>query len=95
MTSVNPKFNGLSDEQVLRLFEQIATTISLVCELCREQAEIHGTEEVAYTFHAMDTMLRGVGALADHATGGDCIGDFAAWMLGPMFHQTQAQGATA
>jgi hypothetical protein len=92
MASKKPKFNGLTDDQVLMLFGQIATTVNLVSELCRDQAERYGSENVAHTLYAMNTLLRGVGALADHATGGNCIGDFAEWMVGPIFNQTQRAG---
>lgn len=58
----------------------------------RDAAERHGGKEVEATFHALDTMLCGVGALADHATGGNCVGDFAAWMVGPSFAHVQCGG---
>lgn len=89
------KFNGLSDAQVLMLMSQIATTINLVCEVCREAAERHGCTEAGYTFHALDTLLCGVGAMADHATGGGCIGGFTDWMMGPLFNRHQETGGEA
>lgn len=82
------KFSGLSDDQVLSLFEKIATTANLMAEICRDKAEEFGGHEAALTFHALDTMLCGVGALADLPTGGNCVGGFADWMVGPMFNNT-------
>jgi hypothetical protein len=92
MTSKKPKFSGLTDEQVLMLFFQIASTVNLMAQICRNEAERHGANDVATTFHALDTMLLGVGAMADHATGGDCVGDLAAWLVGPLFHPAQRSG---
>ena len=92
MAFTNPKFSGLTDDQVLQLMRSIATTMNLVSELCRNAADQHGGEAVESTFHALDTIIRGVGAIADHATGGDCVGDFAAWMVGPQFHAEQRGG---
>ena len=79
------KFSGLSDSQVLLLFKQIATTSHLIAGICRDKAEELGEHEAALTFHAIDTMLSGIGALADLPTGGDVVGDFADWMVGPIF----------
>lgn len=86
--ATKPKFAGLSDAQVLSLFEQIATTSNLMAEMCREKAEELGEHDAALTFHALDTMLRGVGAMADMPTGGNCVGSFADWMVGPLFNKT-------
>lgn len=41
--------------------------------------------------NVMDAMLCGVGALADMPTGGTVIGDFAAWMVGPMFNRDRCE----
>ena len=82
------KFSGLSDDQVLSLFEKIATTVNLMADICREKAEEYGEHEAALTFHALDTMLNGVGALADLPTGGTCVGSFTDWMVGPSFKNT-------
>ena len=92
MASKKTKFNGLTDDQVLMLFGQIASTVNLMADICRAEALRNGEHDVALTFHALDTMLCGVGALADHATAGDCVGDFAAWMVGPLFHPVQRVG---
>lgn len=80
------KFSGLTDAQVLMLFGQIATTAHLLASICREKAEEFGGHDSALTFHALDTMLLGVGAMADMPSGGDCVGSFADWMLGPLFN---------
>ena len=92
MTCKNPKFNGLTDDQALMLFEKIAMTTYVIADLCRAAAQRHGHEEVASTFHALDTMICSVGALADHAAGGNCVGGFAAWIVGPSFDETQKGG---
>ncbi len=81
----NPKFNGLSDDQVLSLFERVATNVNLLSSICREKAEEHGSDDVALTFHALDTMLCSIGALADLPSNGNVVGGFADWMLGPIF----------
>lgn len=81
------KFAGLTDKQVLQLFERIATTANLMADICRDKAEEFGEHEAALTFHALDTMLNGVGALADLPTGGTCVGSFTDWMVGPLFNQ--------
>lgn len=89
MATKTNHFAGLTDAQVLCLFERIASTSNLLAEMCREKADEFGGSDVSLTFHAMDTMLRGVGALADMPTGGTVGGDFATWMVGPMFNQVQ------
>jgi hypothetical protein len=94
MASKRPKFAGLSDDQVLMLLGQIATTINLMADICRAEALRQSENDVALTFHTLETMLCGVGAMADHATGGDCVGDFTAWMVGPLFHPAQRIGGS-
>lgn len=82
------RFAGLTDDQVLMLFEKIAITANLMAEICRDKAEEFGEHDAALTFHALDTMLSGVGAMADMPSGGGCVGGFADWMLGPNFKRT-------
>ena len=89
LTAAADKFAGLSDDQVLKLFEKIATTVNLMAEICRDKGEEFGEHEAALTFHALDAMLCGVGALADLPTGGNCVGGFADWMVGPVFNSEQ------
>ena len=95
MAKANHKFSGLSDEQVLQLFEKIASTVDLMSTICLEKADEHGGDQIAFTFHALDTMLRSVGAMADMPTGGNCVGNFAAWMVGPNFNKTTGGEACA
>ena len=95
MAKTNPKFSGLTDAQVIQLFERIASTIELMSSICREKAEEHGERDVALTFHALDTMLRSVGALADMPTGGNCVGSFSDWILGPYFNKSTEGEACA
>ena len=92
MATKTNRFSGLTDDQVLMIFGQIATTANLMAAICRERADEYGAKEIALTLHALDTMLLGVGALADLPTGGHTVGDFSAWMLGPLFHRTQSGG---
>lgn len=80
------KFAGLTNEQVRMLFEKIATSMNLMADICRSKAEEYGAHDSAQTFHALDTMLCGVGAMADMATGGTVVGSFSDWMLGPCFN---------
>ena len=89
--STKPKFAGLSDAQVLSLFEQIATTLNLLASMCREKGEALGGHDAALAFFAMENMLCGVGALADMPTGGNCVGSFADWMVGPLFNKTSGE----
>ena len=95
MGNKNQKFSGLTDEQVLSLFEQIATTANLMADICRNEAERFGEKEVSLTLHALKTMILGVGAMADMATGGSVVGDPAAWLLGPCFCPAQSCGGAA
>ncbi len=80
------RFDGLTDDQVLKLFGQIATTVNLVASICRDKADEFGDHDSALTFHALDTMLCGVGAMADLPSAGNCVGGFTDWMLGPLFN---------
>lgn len=82
-----PRFAGLSDKQVLKVFGEIATKVDLMADLCIEHAERAGDGSAAVAFHALETMLRGVGALADMPTGGSVVGGLADWMCGPLFHE--------
>lgn len=81
------RFAGLTDAQVLGVFNQIASTVNLMASICRDKAEEVGTHDSANIFHALATMLCGVGALADIPGGGHCVGDFTDWMLGPLFNE--------
>lgn len=89
MTNTTKKIAGLTNEQVRMLFEQIASTMNLMADICRSKAEEHGDHDSAQTFHALDTMLCGVGAMADMATGGTVVGSLSDWMLGPNFNQVK------
>lgn len=93
MTNKRQKFNGLTDEQVFMLFERIATHANMMASICRAEALRNDENYTSMTFQALDVMLCGVGAMADHATGGECVGDFAAWMVGPLFHPVQRVGS--
>ena len=85
------RFSGLTDDQVRMLFEKIATTANLMAEICRDKADEHGDhEDVAQTLHILETMLCGVGAMADIPTGGDCVGGLADWMVGPLFNRSKS-----
>lgn len=92
MATTKIKFSGLTDEQVKMLFEKIASSCNLMADLCRSKAEDHGDSDAALTFHALDAMLCGVGAMADMATGGTVGGSFSDWMLGPYFNQVKDIG---
>lgn len=81
------QFNGLPPEQVHQILEKIATMANLMADMCREHAERAGVDDVAMSFHALDAMLCSVGALADMPTGGQVVGDFGDWMIGPLFHE--------
>jgi hypothetical protein len=95
MAQGNPKFAGITDGQILQLFETIATQANLMANICRLEAQRNSEHEIAFVLHAFDSMLRSIGAMADIPTGGDCVGDFAAWMVGPLFHRPQGAGGAA
>ena len=95
MKKGNPEFESLTEGQVQLILEQIATTVNLMVDICRSEAERHGEKDVALTFHAFSTMLSGVGALADHASGCNCVGDFPTWMVGPTFRALANRGSVA
>ncbi len=84
MTQPQPtnRFNGLTDEQVLALFERIATACNLMSEMCIDAAHRSRDAASEMIFHALDTMLTSTGALADLPLGGDCVGTHADWMVG-------------
>jgi hypothetical protein len=90
MSTPNPKFNGLTDDQVLMVLNQVATTIDLMAKLCRQSCALHDGDAAGLTFYALDNMLSSTGAMTDLATGGNIGGDFAEWMMGPDFHAAQA-----
>ena len=85
------RFAGLTDDQVMMLFGKIASTANLMAEICRDKAEEFGENDVATTFHALDTMLLGIGAMADMPSDGDCVGGFADWMVGPLFNRSKSR----
>lgn len=89
MAQETNSFAGLTDAQVRQLLEKIASTADLMASMCRTEADRNGEKDVSLLLHAMETMLCGIGAMADLATGGNAVGDLAAWMVGPMFHQAQ------
>lgn len=89
MSTQNQKFAGLTDSQVCSVLHQIASQADLMANMCRGQAELAGERDTAYTFHALDTMLCSLGALADMPLGGAFAGDFGDWMLGPLFSPKQ------
>lgn len=99
MAKATSKFAGLSDEQVLSILSRIATTANLISNVCQDRAEHYGGHDSEMDFHALDTMVRGLGALADLPTGGNSVGDFATWMCGPRFgdegYATHVQGGAA
>lgn len=95
MAKANPKFAGLTEDQVLQLCGQIASTANLMADICRDKAEEHGSQPVSTTFHALATMLCGIGALADMPSGGNCVGTFADWMVGPLFNPAQSNGGAS
>lgn len=82
-------FAGLSDDQVANILRQIANQADLMANICREQAELTQESGTANTFQSLNAMLCGLGALADMPIGGAVVGDFADWMLGPLFSLKQ------
>lgn len=101
MAKGNPKFAGLSDDQVKTVLEKIASQLDLAAAICRNEAQQYADHDCAYSFHALETMLCGMGALADMASGAGVVGDVPTWFCGPNFHPRteslpgQAQGGAA
>lgn len=87
MSVTTQKFSGLTDDQVRRVLSQIASQANLMSSMCRIEADKAGESDTAITFHALDTMLCSLGALADMPIGGDVGGGFADWMVGPLFEE--------
>ena len=81
-------FNGLTPEQVRLVLAQIASTVDLACDICRQECENHGISEATTTFAALATLLEGVGVLADMPNSSPVVGGIAEWMLGPNFGPT-------
>ena len=86
MAKANPLFDGLTDKQVLIVLERVASTIGLACDICRSEAMRYGDHDSALSFHALDHLLTGAGALADMASKAGVIGDLYDWQCGPNFH---------
>ncbi len=101
MEQGNPKFAGLTDEQVRAVLEKIASQLDLAAAICREDAQRYADHDCVYTFHSLDAMLCGMGALADMASGAGVLGDVYTWFCGPNFHprtdslRGQVQGGAA
>lgn len=83
MSTGNPKFAGLTDDQVKMVLEQIATTLNTARSICLSEA----IESDNYVFDLLAHMLAGAGALADAASGEGVVGDLNAWLCGPLFHR--------
>lgn len=88
--SATTRFSGLTDDQVHRVLEQIASQAGLMASMCREQADKAGESDTAITFHALDSMLCALGALADTPLVDLLGGSFADWMVGPLFTERGA-----
>lgn len=86
MAKPNPKFAGLTDDQVLAILKHIALSASVIHEMCMTRADEYSGHDSESDFHALDRLVCALGALADLPTGGDVVGDFATWMCGPLFH---------
>jgi hypothetical protein len=89
MSATTQKFSGLTDDQVCRVLSQIASQADMMANMCRMEADRAGEHDAAITFHALDTMLCSLGALADMPIGGNVLGGFADWMVGPLFKPAQ------
>lgn len=81
------RFAGYSDDQVRMVLEQIATTANLMDGICRSEGEKAGMHESANVFYSLAHMASGIGALADLPTGGEVVGSFEDWFLGPLFNR--------
>ncbi len=96
MASENPVFSGLTDQQVKSILESIASYVDVACSVCLNEANCCEDHARAQIFYLLDHMLRGVGALADMASGSGVVGDLPTWLCGPNFHHdNEAAGAGA
>jgi hypothetical protein len=81
------KFDGMSENQVLAILNELASTMNTAVQLCRS-ANVYPEEyDAGDTFCALERMLCGAGALADSASTFKMIGDLASWMYGSGFHE--------
>ena len=80
----------LTPEQLRAVLERVASALDLACNVCRSEALRHGDHESALSFHVLDHMLTGAGALADMAAGSGVVGNVYDWMCGPLFYDTPA-----
>lgn len=81
---------NFSQKQLLAALQIIASKTSLACEICRSEAQLYGTHDSVYAFHALDAILESVGALADSVSGENVVGDFQTWLCGPSFNESDA-----
>jgi hypothetical protein len=86
----NPKFKGLTDDQVLLLLSAISSHAYTMFHLCAKEAELAGGAEIAHTFNGLSNHATLIGALADVATDGG-IESLATWLTGPSFCKLGAQ----
>lgn len=100
MAQGNPKFAGLTDDQVKMALERIASTLDMACAICRNEAARAGAllrddgSYLAHAFYSLESMLCSMGALADMASGSGVVGDVPTWLCGPLFHPDE-RGANA
>jgi hypothetical protein len=93
----NPRFGGKTEEQLLRILENVASTMDIARQICLEEAgrcdgngdQVGGSDPV-YTLYSLEKMLSGVGALADSASGCTVIGDLPEWMCGSSYRDMAA-----
>ncbi len=87
MAKGNPVFAGLTDQQVRLILEKIASDADLAGAVCRNEALRCNDQATSHIFYVVDSMLRGIGALADMASGSGVVGDVPVWFCGPNFHR--------
>jgi len=92
---VKRPFNGLTDEQVEMVLEEIATIAGSILPLAYRTVEASGLSDTADDAYAVQQALQQIGALADFASGEQIVGDFARWMLGPLFREQQQESRHA
>lgn len=83
-------FNGLSADQVEMVLRQIASDACTLASLTRSLVVTIGATPAADQLCAMVAIVERIGALADHASGADVVGDFHAWTMGPNFRTAAA-----
>ena len=88
-----PRFTSLTDQQLQIALSDIACSALSLASLLRGALERAGRTKLAEDINLAVMATERIGAIADHAGGGDVHGSFERWMLGPSFGDAEGQEA--